>query len=225
VGNVSVAPGSASQVTTTSVSVTCSAVVPWNFTNGRPVASALATLVQGIVNEHITLSEPPGSTYATSASVAHEPSGRHASDAQSVCATQAWHVSSAPQMGVVPEHAVESVAVHSTQVEVAVSQTAVGAVQSLFVVHCTPASTSGPAQLGSVGWLLQNSDDALLQAPKASPIREAIVRARQRGRHALFIGPVSYDILIPPSFPLLSTRSSVWFTRIPRLGRRVRALK
>ncbi|HEX4352736.1 MAG TPA: hypothetical protein VHZ95_07485 [Polyangiales bacterium] len=61
--------------------VTCSLVVPVNFTNGLLVASAFATVVHGIAIEHVVLSVPVGSTYATSDPSLHEPSGRHTFDA------------------------------------------------------------------------------------------------------------------------------------------------
>jgi len=61
--------------------------------------------------------------------VPHEPSGKHAFDAQSECELHGAQASCL-QTGAVPVHAPGSVAVHATQAFVVVSQTAVPALQS-----------------------------------------------------------------------------------------------
>src|SRR4051812_36645537 len=80
--SVSVAPGSARNVTFTPVRMTCSFVIPWNFTNGRPVLTASETFLHGADCVQF-VPVPMGSTYATVASEPHEPSGRQAFDVHS----------------------------------------------------------------------------------------------------------------------------------------------
>src|SRR5215831_10742808 len=77
------APGSARNVMSLPLNCTASSMVPWSLTNGRAVASAIATCGHGMACEHDVLFAPAGSTYATLPSSPHEPSGRHAFDVQS----------------------------------------------------------------------------------------------------------------------------------------------
>ena len=94
---------------------------------------------------------PPSFTYATSASAAQAPSGRHAVDAQSAFALHPSHVfETTLQIGVTPEHASACVASHCTQVRS--THTGAGDGHVSDVVHsCVVASVaaSTPAAFGS----------------------------------------------------------------------------
>src|ERR1700755_905562 len=136
---VSLAPGSAKNVTVCPLRLSCSSVEPWNFTYGRFVFSASATLMHGAAFVH-SVPVPFGSTYATFASSPHAPSGKHALDGQSVCATQPWHVLLAAQTGVCPSQASWLSGVHWTHVPCGNSHTPVGSVQSALALHRVSAS-------------------------------------------------------------------------------------
>jgi hypothetical protein len=113
-----------------------------NFTCGRLVASAIATVRHGATFEHCGLSLPVGSTYATLLSFPHDPSGRHALDAQSVCLEHPTHMWSELHTGVGPAHALASASVHWTQLIEPVSQTGVGAAHCSLELHVFGASPS-----------------------------------------------------------------------------------
>src|SRR5687768_1532935 len=124
--------GSARIVTSTALSSTASSTLPWSLMNGLLLPAAVVSFAHGAASVHGLASSPVGATYATFVSSPHAPSGKHAVDAHSRCATQAVHVFVAvAQTGAVPAHEPRSSAVHATHSLSPVSQTGFAA-----FVHC-----------------------------------------------------------------------------------------